>query len=63
VHCPVLFSLQWNDQFFTREGQFDLFDALASSDKHMNVYVGGHVEPSGSRLDDIVHFLARRLER
>jgi dienelactone hydrolase len=63
VHCPALFSLQWNDQFFTREGQFELFDALASPDKHMSIYPGGHVEPYGPRLDDIVQFLARRLER
>lgn len=61
VRCPTLFSLQWNDELFTREGQFELFDALACERKSMSIYRGGHVNPGGARLDDIVHFLAREL--
>jgi hypothetical protein len=63
VRCPTLFSLQWNDELFTREGQFRVFDALASREKHMSIYPGGHVNPAGARLDDIVHFLVRQLAR
>jgi cephalosporin-C deacetylase-like acetyl esterase len=61
VRCPVLFSLQWNDELFTREGQFEVFDALATDRKHMAIHPGGHVNPGGARLDDIVHFLSREL--
>ena len=63
VRCPTLFSLQWDDPLFTREGQFELFDALATDDKRMAVHPGGHVNPTGTRLDDIVHFIARALGR
>lgn len=63
VRCPAMFSLQWNDELFTREGQFRVFDALGTPDKHMSVYPGGHVNPAGARLDDVVHFLARELAR
>lgn len=62
VHCPTLFSLQWDDPLFTREGQFRIFEALATADKHMAIYPGGHVNPAGARLDDIVHFLVRELK-
>lgn len=61
VRCPVLFSLQWHDELFTREGQFEVFDALAGADKHMAVHPGGHVNPDPSRLDGILHFLVRHL--
>ncbi|VWX61905.1 Dienelactone hydrolase family protein [Burkholderiales bacterium 8X] len=61
VQCPTLFSLQWNDEIFTREGQFEVFDALAAADKHMTIYPGGHVNPQGGRLAEIVAFLARQL--
>ena len=61
VRCPTLFSLQWNDELFTHEGQFELFDALATERKSMSIYPGGHVNPGGARLDDIVHFLVREL--
>ena len=61
VRCATLFSLQWNDELFTREGQFEIFDALAMERKSMSIYPGGHVNPGGARLDDIVHFLAREL--
>lgn len=61
VRCPVMFSLQWDDELFTRDGQFEVFDALATRDKHLSIYPGGHLNPSGARLDDVVHFLSREL--
>lgn len=61
VRCPTLFSLQWDDEVFTREGQFELFDALACTDKHMLVYPGGHLNPAGRRLESIVQFLSSQL--
>jgi dienelactone hydrolase len=61
VRCPTMFSLQWNDELFTREGQFEVFDALATSRKHIAIHPGGHVNPDADRLDGIVHFIQREL--
>jgi dienelactone hydrolase len=61
VRCPTMFSLQWNDELFTREGQFEVFDALATARKHIAIHPGGHVNPDADRLDGIVHFIAREL--
>lgn len=62
VRCPVLFQQKWSDQFFTREGQFDLFDRLGSEEKWLKVYMGAHVAVAGEQLDDIEDFLAKRLK-
>ena len=59
---PVLFQMKWDDQFFTREGQIDLFDRLGSEQKWLKVYMGGHVPVDGQQLDDIEDFLARKLQ-
>lgn len=61
VHIPVLFSVQWNDELFTRHGQFEIFDAFATSDKRMHIHPGGHVDPDARRLAEIEHFLTRQL--
>lgn len=61
VRCTTMFSLQWDDELFTRKGQFELFDRLGTPDKHMSIHPGGHVNPRGLRLHNIVHFLAREL--
>ena len=34
VSAPVLYHVQWDDEIF-RDGQFELFDALASADKQL----------------------------
>jgi dienelactone hydrolase len=62
ILCPVLFQMKWDDQFFTREGQIDLFDRLGSEQKWLKVYMGGHVPVDGQQLDDIEDFLARKLQ-
>lgn len=61
ILCPVLFQMKWDDQFFTREGQIELFDRLGSEQKWLKVYMGGHVPVDGQQLDDIEDFLARKL--
>jgi dienelactone hydrolase len=63
VRCPVLFQMKWDDQFFPREGQLDLFDRLGSSDKWCKVYMGAHTPVEGVQLDDVEDFLAARLRR
>ena len=36
VSAPVLYHVQWNDEIFPRDGQFELFDALGSADKQLD---------------------------
>lgn len=62
VQSPALFVMQWDDPLFTREGQLGLFDKLASIDKQLRIYPGGHIEPDGEKLEHIAQFLVRRLE-
>lgn len=61
VSCPTKFCIQWNDELFTREGQFELFDALSSERKHVAIHPGGHINPAADRLDEIVYFFSREL--
>ncbi|MDB5872081.1 MAG: alpha/beta hydrolase [Ramlibacter sp.] len=63
VRCPVLFQMKWDDQFFAREGQLDLFDRLGSTEKWCKVYMGGHTPVEGVQLDDVEDFLAARLRQ
>jgi dienelactone hydrolase len=42
VTAPVLFHVQWDDAIFPRDGQFELFDALASADKLLIARPGPH---------------------
>ena len=41
---PVLFSIQWDDERFDRDGQLDLYDRLGSADKRLHAYPGVHVD-------------------
>jgi hypothetical protein len=36
--------VQWDDAIFPRDGQFELFDALGSADKHLIARPGPHGE-------------------
>jgi dienelactone hydrolase len=44
VSAPVLFHVQWDDEVFPRDGQFELFAALASADKRLLARSGRHAE-------------------
>jgi dienelactone hydrolase len=63
VRCPVLFQMKWDDQFFSRKGQLDLFDRLGSKQKWCKVYMGAHTPVEGVQLDDVEDFLASQLQR
>lgn len=49
VSSPVLHHVQWDDELFPRDGQFELFDALASPDKRLIARPGRH---AGAHPDD-----------
>jgi dienelactone hydrolase len=42
VSAPVLYHVQWDDEIFPRDGQFEVFDALASADKRLIARTGPH---------------------
>jgi dienelactone hydrolase len=42
VCAPLLYHVQWDDEIFPRDGQFELFDALASADKQLIARPGPH---------------------
>jgi len=61
IHCPVLFQQKADDEFFTSEGQTELFDAIASSNKTHRLYPGLHTDPKDEQLRDIEAFLVQHL--
>jgi dienelactone hydrolase len=42
ISAPVHFHVQWDDEVFPRDGQFELFGALASADKRLLARPGPH---------------------
>jgi dienelactone hydrolase len=61
VACPVHFQMKWNDELFTRQGQFDLFDRLGTADKRLKAYMGKHAERTPEQRADAEDFLLERL--
>lgn len=62
VSVPVLFQQKQDDEFFTPDGQVEIYEALASPEKQLAVYQGGHVDPAGLQLFDLIAFLTTRLQ-
>ncbi|MEO8538307.1 MAG: hypothetical protein ABI577_01110 [bacterium] len=61
VKCPILFMVQWDDERFDRDGAFELFGALGSTDKRMHVHMGLHGELPPEGRDASREFLAQYL--
>jgi dienelactone hydrolase len=61
VTQPVLFSIQWDDERFDRDGQLDLFDRLGSLDKRLHAYPGVHVDNGPEAFEVQAEFLKRYL--
>jgi predicted esterase len=62
VTTPVLFQTKQDDEIFTKEGQQHLYDFITSAQKELRSYPGGHTDPKGNQLDDIVDFLITQLK-
>ena len=63
VNCPVLFQQKWDDELFDRPGQLAVFDALATADKRLCIYPGGHTAVQGEQMRDLESFVVERLAR
>jgi dienelactone hydrolase len=61
IQIPVLFSMQWDDERFDRDGQLDLYDRLGSKDKRLHAYPGLHVDNGPEAFDVQAAFLKRYL--
>jgi pimeloyl-ACP methyl ester carboxylesterase len=61
VRCPVLFLVQWDDELFPRDRAFELFGAIASSDKRLHAHPGLHQEVPAEAFGASERFLARTL--
>ena len=61
VTVPVLFAMQWDDERFDRDGQFELFDSLASRDKRLHAYPGPHSDDGPEAFEVGADFLLRLL--
>jgi dienelactone hydrolase len=42
IKVPVLFHVQWDDELFPRDGQFELFDRIGTPDKRLIAFPGPH---------------------
>jgi dienelactone hydrolase len=42
ITMPVLFHVQWDDELFSRDGQFELFDLFGAHDKRLIAFPGPH---------------------
>jgi dienelactone hydrolase len=51
IKVPVLFHVQWDDELFARDGQFELFDLIGTPDKRLIAFPGPH----GAAAPEAVH--------
>lgn len=61
ITCPVLFLVQWDDDLFSRERAFALFDALGTTDKRLHANPGAHSAVPPEEFLASARFLAERL--
>ncbi len=57
VAIPLLFTMQWDDERFDRDGQFELFDMLPSKDKRLHAYPGPHSQDGPEAFEVTAAFL------
>lgn len=62
LEVPVLFSMQWDDERFDRDGQLELFDCLGSKDKRLHAYPGIHIDNGPEAFEVQAAFLDRYLQ-
>jgi dienelactone hydrolase len=61
VRAKTLFHVQWDDEIFPRAGQFELFELLASEDKRLLAFPGGHSETHADAIVVWREFVAAEL--
>lgn len=61
ITIPILFHVQWDDELFPRDGQFDLFDAIGTVDKQLIAFPGPHSMSSPAAVEAWCAFVTRYL--
>src|SRR5262249_23572357 len=50
VTVPLLFTVQWDDERFDRDGQIELYEMLGSTDKRLHAWPGQHSDDGPETL-------------
>lgn len=61
MRCPVLFTVQWDDELVARESAFRLFGLLGATEKQMQVYPGPHWGTPQHAVEAGMRFLVEQL--
>lgn len=61
IKLPVLFHVQWDDELFPRDGQFELFDLIGAQDKRLIAYPGPHGSAAPEAVQAWCEFVTQRL--
>jgi dienelactone hydrolase len=63
IMVPTLFHVQWDDELFPRDGQFELFDALGTRDKQLIAFPGPHSAAAPAAVRAWCAFVTQHLAR
>jgi dienelactone hydrolase len=61
IKMPVLFHVQWDDELFPRDGQFELFDLIGTPDKRLIAFPGPHGGATPEAVDAWCVFVTHHL--
>jgi len=61
IKVPVLFHVQWDDELFARDGQFELFDLIGTQDKRLIAFPGPHGASAPAAVQAWSEFLTHHL--
>lgn len=61
ITVPLLFHVQWDDELFPRDGQFELFDLFGSQDKQLIAFPGPHGTATPAAIDAWCRFVTQHL--
>jgi dienelactone hydrolase len=61
IKVPVLFHVQWDDELFQRDGQFELFDLIGAQDKRLIAFPGPHGAAAPAAIEAWCAFVAHYL--
>jgi len=61
ITVPVLFHVQWDDELFPRDGQFELFDLLGTNDKRLIAFPGPHGTAAPAAIQAWCEFITQHL--
>jgi dienelactone hydrolase len=61
IKMPVLFHVQWDDELFPRDGQFELFDLFGSPDKRLIAFPGPHGAAAPAAIQAWCNFATHHL--